>query len=898
MLLGRGRECEALDGLLRDVRAGRSRVLVLRGDAGIGKSALLDHVAGRAAAGRVVRVAGVEVESDIAYSGLQQLCGPLLPHLGALPGVQAAALSTALGLSAGSAPELLPLGLAVLSLLAEAASERPVVVVVDDAHWLDRMSGLILGFVARRLDAEAVALIFATRQPSDEPTLGGLPELRIGGLPDGPARTLLNSVLPEPVDAAVRERILAEARGNPLALLELPRGSTSAELAFGFGGHRPTPIAGRVDEGFRQRIAALPAETRVLLLTAAVEPTGDVPLLLRALQLLGVKISAAEPAATAGLLELGAGVRFRHPLVRSASWRSADATLLRAVHAALADATDPADDPDRRAWHRGHATLEPDEEVAGELVAAADRALARGGRAAAASFLERAVVLTPDPQRRAARVLAAARAHLGAGAAEAVADLLAAAELGPLDARQRAEAGRLRASAAFLVDPSGRSGPPLLDAAAGLATLDEAAARETAVMAFVAVLQGGRSGDPDAVRRTAEAAGTLPRGDDPAGRLVDGLVAWSLDGPGPAAPRLSAALETITAADDPEVLWLSASVALDLLDQAALDRLTRRGLDSARRTGARSGLPGALSGRSEALLAAGRLVEARSLLDEARTIAEATGRPSHLGTEALVAAHQGREKDAEEAIAAAERAAASTGVGRLIGVAALSGAVLRNGLGHFPAALAAARVGTAFPELSLYPRVLSELAEAASRAGVPAAVTEARDRLAERAAAGTPWALGAHAVAEALTGPAPAAEEWFRAAIAHFDVDLLAFPQARARLLYGEWLRREGRRVDARAALRAAHEAFAAMGAEAFADRAARELTATGEIVRKRSADARDELTSQEAQIARLALAHRTNAEIAAMMYLSPRTVEWHLRKVFTKLGITSRRELAAVLEG
>ncbi|GAA0222364.1 LuxR family transcriptional regulator [Cryptosporangium japonicum] len=890
MLLGRGRECDALDGLLRNVRAGRSGVLVLRGEPGIGKSALLDHVAGQAAPGRVVRVAGVEVEVDIAYSGLQQLCGPLLPHLGALPGVQAAALSTALGLTTGSPPELLPLGLAVLSLLAEAASERPIVGVVDDAQWLDRMSGLILGFAARRLDAESVALIFATREPSDDSVLGGLPELRVGGLPVGAARTLLDSVLPEPVDAAVRERLLAEAGGNPLALLELPRGSSSAELAFGFGGHRTTPVAGRVDEGFRRRIAALPAETRVLLLAAAVEPTGDAPLLLRALQLLGVKLSAAEPAATEGLLELGAAVRFRHPLVRSASWRSADATLLREVHAALADATDPADDPDRRAWHRGHAALEPDEEVAGELAAAAGRALARGGRAAAASFLERAAVLTPDADRRAARLLAAARAHLATGATAAVAGLLAAAELGPLDARLRAEAGRLRARAAFLGDSGARSGPVLLDAAAVLAELDGTAARETALLAFAAAIHGGRSGDPDALRRTGEAASALPRGDDPAGRLLDGLIARSVDGD----VSRAAAPETT---DDPEVLWLSATVALDRLDQATLDRLTVRGVENARRSGARSALPVALAGRSEALLAAGRLAEARILLDEARTIAEATGRPSRLGTRALVAAHQGREKEAEEEIGAAERTAAITGVGRLIGVAALSRAVLRNGLGHFPAALAAARAGTEFPDLSLYPRLLSELVEAASRAGAPAAAAEARDRIAELAtAAGTPWALGALALAEALTGPTSGAEARFLAAIAHFDVDLLAFPRARARLLHGEWLRRENRRVDARTALRAAHEAFTAMGADAFADRAARELTATGETVRKRSADARDELTPQETQIARLALDHRTNAEIAAMMYLSPRTVEWHLRKVFTKLGISSRRELATVL--
>ncbi|MFC0070431.1 BREX system ATP-binding domain-containing protein, partial [Umezawaea endophytica] len=438
VLRGRRREQEALDDLLRDVRSGRSRVLVLRGEAGAGKSALLDHLTGHARAGRVVRAAGVEPETEIAYSALQHLCAPLLDHLDRLPEPQRAALATAFGLSSGTPPEALLVGLAVLGLLAEAAADQPLVCVVDDVQWLDRMSEVILTFVARRLDAESVALVCAARSPGDEEILTGLPELRVDGLPVADARALLDSVLPGPVDDRVRDRIVAETRGNPLALLELPHGLTSAELAFGFGTPSTTPVVSRVEEGFRRRVAALRDDARLLLLAAAVEPVGDVTLLWRALDRLGVGPEAAEAAEAAGLVEFGARVRFRHPLVRSASHGSAEAADLRAVHRALAAVTDPEQDPDRRAWHRAHAALGPDEDVAAELERSADRALARGGRAAAAAFLERAAELTPDPKTRAVRALAAARARFDSGSHAAATELLAAAELGPLDPLGRA----------------------------------------------------------------------------------------------------------------------------------------------------------------------------------------------------------------------------------------------------------------------------------------------------------------------------------------------------------------------------------------------------------------------------------------------------------------------------
>ncbi|XVU25359.1 AAA family ATPase [Actinoplanes sp. CA-054009] len=891
-LLGRRREREALDGLLRDVGDGRSRVLALQGEAGVGKSALLDYLVERAGHSRVVRAAGVELESDIAYSALQQLCAPLLPHLGKLPDVQGAALSTAFGLTSGTPPEMLLLGMAVLGLFSEAAADKPLVCVVDDVQWLDRHSGLVLAFVARRLDAESVGLVLAARTPGNS-LLKDLPELRVGGLGDADAHALLDSVLVGSVDSRVRDRIVAETHGNPLALLELPKDLSPAELAFGFGGHS-TSLAGRVEDGFRRRIGGLPDETRRLMLAAAVEPVGDVPLLWRALDLLGVGADAAGAAAAEGLLEVGSRVRFRHPLVRSASWRSADPGELRRVHAALAEVTDPGLDPDRRAWHRAHAAVGPDEEVAGELVASADRALARGGRSAAASFLERAAILTPDPKKRAVRTIAAARARLDAGATSDVPELLAAAELGPLGPLQRADLERVRAKVAFAVNPGSASGP--LHAAAGrLADLDEAAARQTYLEALGSAVHAGRLGGAAALKSTAEAARGLPAGDDPAGLFLTGLVTWSLDGYAPAVPRFAAALDAVAGDEDLDLLWLAAMVALEIYDDVAWDRLARHGLDYARRLGALPILLTALSYRTSSLIFSGRFADAQGLADESITVAESTGRQGPLANTIFMAAHRGREAQALELIATAEREVTELGVGRLLGITGYAKAVLYNGLGNFEAALKAARFSAEYPDLSSYGWSLSELVEAASRAGDLDAATEARDRLAERAtAAGTPWALGARELADALTGPAP--EQHYRAAIEHLGGGRLGLLQARARLLYGEWLRRSNRRGDARTVLRAAHEAFATMGAEAFEDRAGRELVATGETVRKRSLGVRDDLTPQEAQIARRAIEGLTNPEIAAALFLSPRTVEWHLRKIFNKLGITSRRELAGAL--
>ncbi|MFI6235476.1 AAA family ATPase [Micromonospora sp. NPDC050784] len=896
VLRGRRRERETLDRLLRDVRAGHSRVLVLRGEAGAGKTALLDYLSENASAGRVTRAAGVEPESEIAYSALQQLCAPLLGHLDALPQPQRVALATAFGLSPGDPPEGLLIGLAVLGLLAEAASERPLVCIVDDVQWMDRMSEVILTFVARRLDEESIALVFASRSPGDEQILGSLPELRVDGLPAAEARALLDSVLSGPVDNRVRERIVAETRGNPLALLELPRGLTPAQLAFGFGGQAATPLVNRMEEGFQRRIAALPANTRRLLLAAAVEPVGDVTLLWRALDRLRVGPDAAAPAEAAGLVEFGARVRFRHPLVRSAAWRSAEAAELREVHRALAEATDPEQDPDRRAWHRAHAALGPDEEVAGELERSAGRALARGGRSAAASFLERAAELTPDPKSRAARALGAARARLEAGELNQVPDLLAAAESGPLEPLQQAGVERLRAQAAFALNPGRAAGPPLLAAARRLEELDLRAARMTYLSAVGAAVHAGRLGGGD-LRRAAEAARGVPAGGEPAGLFLTGLTAWTLDGYVPAVPHLRRALDTMTADENLHLLWLAGPVAHEVWDDAAWYRLTEQAVRFARTTGGLSLLPTALTFRAGALVFAGRFADASDLLDEADGLAQATGMAPHPSASLTLAAHRGRELPAMELIDATIKDAEARGEGRLLGLAGYARAVLSNGLGQYPAALEAARQATEYEDLAVFNWTLGELVEAAVRVGDADVAAEARERLAQRVgASGTDWALGAGALADALAGPSGQAEDRYREAIERLAPGQLTLQLARARLLYGEWLRRENRRADARTQLRAAHGAFATMGAEAFAERASRELLATGETVRKRTVGVPVELTPQEAQIARLAVAGRTNPEIGAALFLSPRTVEWHLRKVFTKVGIGSRRELAAAL--
>jgi len=908
-LRGRRAELRVLDDLVAAVRAGESRVLVVRGEPGMGKTALLDHLAEQASGCRVVRAAGVQSEMELAFAGLHQLCAPMLDHLEAIPVPQRDAVRIAFGIGAGPAPDRFLIGLAVLSLLSEVAAEQPLLCVVDDEQWLDRASALTLGFVARRLAADSVGLVLATRVPGEE--LSGLPELAVEGLTLGDARTLLDSVLTGPLDARVREQMVAETHGNPLALLELPRGLTPAELAGGFGLPGTVPLLGRIEESFRRRIEDLPKQSRLLVLAAAAEPTGDSSLVWRAAGRLGIGDQAAAPTAEAGLVEFGAQVRFRHPLVRSAAYRSASAHDLQEVHRALAEATDPAADPDRRAWHRAQATAVPDEDVAAELERSAGRAQARGGLAAAAAFLERAAILTPDPVRRAQRLLAAARAKRDAGALDAALGLLVAVEAGPLGPLQAAELEHMRGQIALDQRRGSDAARLLFAAARRLEPLDAALAREAYLEAlWEAAMWAGDLDIPGGVRAVAEAARAAPPGPDPP-RVVDVLLdAFALrltQGHAAAAPALTRALELVLALDfgtgeTGRWLWLAGGrvsqiIALELWDAESWHALATRQAEFARGAGALVHLQFALNYLARAHLLAGDLATAAVMIEEDRLIAEATGNPAVAHNAMMLAAWRGREREASELIEASVQDAAARGLGRLASFAAYASTVLNNGLGRPGAACDAARQAFERDQLGYGPLVIPELAEAAARTGDVALVRAALEWLSERTRVlPTQWAQGIEARIRALLGDGEAAESCYRESIERLGQTQVRVELARAHLLYGEWLRRERRRGEAREQLRTAYEMLDTMGIGAFAERARRELLATGETARKRTEETTVELTAQEAQVARLARDGLSNPQIGARLFISTRTVQYHLGKVFTKLGITSRGQLGQAL--
>ena len=895
-LLGRDREREALGRLVVAVRAGQSRVLVLRGEAGIGKTAMLGYLSDAAEGCRIVRAAGVESEMELAFAGLHALCAPMLGRLGNLPAPQRDALNTAFGVSAGPPPDRFLVGLAVLSLLAEAAEPRPLVCIVDDVQWLDRVSVQTLAFVARRLLAEPVGLVFGLRESGGEHQLEGLPELVIEGLAAADARRLLDLTIPGPLDARVRNRILGEAGGNPLALLELPRGRKPIAVAGGFGLPGELPLTSRIEEGFVRQLTPLPAPTRRLLLLAAAEPVGDVPLLWRAAERLGIGPEAADPAEAAGLVEIGARVRFRHPLVRSAAYRASPAAERREVHRALADVTDARLDPDRRAWHRARAAEGPDEAAASELEQSAERAQGRGGLSAAAAFLQRAAELTPDPALRVKRSLAAAQAKLDVADTVSASDLLAAAELGPVDELQRARLERLRAQIAF-TSRRGRDAPPLLlEAARRLEPLDAAMARETYLEAIASAMFAGRLGTGPDVHAVAEAA----RASDPApdtgaaGLLLDALVTRFTEGYAAGVAPLSRALRAFgepgDGGADRRWLWLACRLAQDLWDDELWHLLATRGVRVARETGALSLLPNALNYLAALHVHSGAFGAAAELIAEVDSITQATGIPPLRYAASTLLVARGDQAQALSLLEWGWRNVTERGEGSALGLASWLHAWLHNSHGHYGEALAAARRACEHEDVMAYGWALVELIEAAVRDGQPAEAAAALGRLSERTrASGTEWALGVEARCRALVNDD---ESGYRESVERLARSRATVELARSRLVYGEWLRRENRRVDAREQLRAAHEMFGRMGAEAFAERARRELSATGETVRKRTAETLDELTTQEAQVARLAAQGRTNPEIGAELFISPRTVEYHLHKVFPKLGINSRKEL------
>jgi DNA-binding CsgD family transcriptional regulator len=894
-LRGRRSEREVLNRLLAAVRGGQSGVLVVCGDPGVGKTALVESVVGPASECQVARAAGVESEMELAFAALQQLCAPMLDRLDRLPPPQQDALAVAFGLRAGDVPDRFLVGLAVLSLFSESAQEQPLVCVVDDAQWLDRASMQALAFVARRLLAESIALVLMTRNPGDE--LRGLPHLVLEGLHNGDARALLGSALRVPLDERVQERIVAETHGNPLALLELPRGLSPTQLAGGFGLPASLPLSGRIEDSFQRRFGALPEETQRLLLVAAAEPVGDPVLVWQAAGRLGIGIEAATE--TDGLLTIGARVTFRHPLVRSAIYRMASPVERQAVHRALADATDPQVDPDRRAWHRAQAAFAPDEEVAAELERSAGRAQARGGLAAAAAFHERASELTPDPGGRARRALAAAHANQLAGAPEAALRLLAAAEAGPLEELERAQADLLRGHVAFASSHSSDAPPLLLAAARRFEPLDASLARATYLDALSAAMYGGRleSGaevaDIVAAVRAAPPPPQPPRAPD---LLLDGLALVIADGHAAGTPTVNRALARFRAGDvtrEEELrwLWLACRSVMEVWDDEMWDVLSARHVQLAREAGALAVLPVALSSRIAVDVFTGDLAAAASLVDEVHGLSEATGNRLEFYVGLALAAWQGRDQPAVELIEPSMRGVVRRGEGMGVWVIQWAGAVLYNGLSRYHDALAAARRAGERPHEAAW--ALPELVEAAARSGEIALASEALGRLtAVTQASGTDWALGAEAVSRALLSEGEAAERLYREAIERLGRTRIRGALARAHLLYGEWLRRERRRLDAREQLRTAHERFSQFGMDAFAQRARVELKATGEYARKRTVQTRDELTPQEAQISRLAVEGATNQEIAAQLFISSSTVDYHLRKAFRKLGVKSRHEL------
>ncbi|RZU01884.1 regulatory LuxR family protein [Kribbella rubisoli] len=898
-LTGRRAECGVLDQLIGAVRAGESRALVLHGEAGVGKTALLEYVAAGADGCRLARASGVQSEMELPFAGLHQLCAPVLDRVDRLPPPQQEALRVVFGLSQGAPPDLFLIGLAVLSLLSEAAVRQPLVCLVDDQQWLDRSSAQILAFVARRLGAEAVALIFATREVGD--LLDGVPEFPIGGLNDTDARTLLNAVLSGPIDQQVRNQLVADAHGNPLALLELPRGLTPAQLAGGFG----LPGAGTVEETFVRRVAAVPPQTRQLLLLVAADPSGDAALVRRAAARLGISPDAALAAREAGLTESKPKPRFRHPLVRSAVYRSASDAERRLVHAALAAETDAQIDPDRRAWHRAQAASGPDPDIADELEQSAGRARARGGLSAAAAFLHRAVTLTVDPAQRAERALAAAQTELQSGGFPATGELLELAEREPLTERQRARADLIRAQLAFATSRGSDAPQLMLQAAKRLEPIDVDLARTTYLDAISAATFATRlatsAGDLSAVARAAAAA-PRPNGARPGDLLLDGTAAAFTDGYAAGMPALRKALAEFGAGmsmeQELQLLWMATTTAMRLWDVERWQQLSDRHIHLAREVGVVNDLALALAGRAYVELFTGNLGTAAALTAEAESVNEVTG--GNVTPYGLlgVAALSGNRFETERLVAATTRDAIQRGEGIGITIAEWAAAVLDNSLGRYQEAASTASRAFEHPgDHAVYVWTPAELAEAGARSGQTELAELACRRLDEMAdAGGTDWIRSVRARSRALLAEGNEAEAGYREAIGRLDGTSLRVDLARAQLVHGEWLRRERRRLEAREQLRAAHTSFESMGMAAFAERARRELKAAGGTARKRVVPAQSELTAQEAQIARMARDGLSNPEIGTRLFISARTVQYHLRKVFTKLGITSRSQLPQVL--
>ncbi|MFC4504801.1 MULTISPECIES: ATP-binding protein [Streptomyces] len=900
-LLGRGTECARIDEAIAAARAGESRVLVVWGPPGAGKSALLEYAEASMASMRVLRATGVESEMELPYATLHQLCSPLFERLRRLPAPQRDVLETVFGMQAGTRPDRFLVGLAVLSLLSDASEGRPLLCVVDDAQWMDLASAQVLGFVARRLLAESIVLLFGTRRPG--PELLGLPELEVTGLGEADAHALLNSVTHARLDQHIRDRIVAESRGNPLALLELPRGLTVTRMAGGLGLLHAEALPGQIEQSFLNRIQELPEQTRLLLLIAAAEPVGDPDVVRRAGERLGVPLATALAGGTDGLLAIGGRVTFRHPLVRSAVYRSATEEDRRAVHLALAEVTDPLGAPDRRAWHLASAAAGPDEAVAAELERSADRAQARGGVAAAAAFLQRSATLTDDPLRRADRMLAAAEAGLQTGELDDVRRLLSAVSAGSLDGFQQGRAGVLRGHVAFASGGGSDAVVLLVDAAGRLQSADPRLSRETYLTAWGMAVSVA---DQDTLMAVSRAVRNLPSPSSPGplDLLLDGFALLVTDGRAAAAPTLRRAAKVLIDIPAPDVLrwgWVATGVSSAVWDDEDMRAIYARQVQVVRDAGALRELPYHLSSLSYALSWAGDFEGAAAAIAESDTVATATGNPLPPYPALRLLSLQGRETETAELIAATLQGAAASGFGMGTSAAQWAAAVLYNGLGRYTEVTQAARSAARVSEPWISTWLLPELVEAATRSNEPDLARDALDRLVEATQPfSTDFAGGIEARTRALVADGTGADDLYREAVERLGRTRLRPELARAHLLYGEWLRRKRKRGEARNHLRRAYEMFESIGMEAFAERARRELLATGETVRKRKSEASssDELTPQEKQIALLVRDGLSNPEVGARLFLSPRTVEWHLRKIFTKLSITSRRQLRDGLPG
>jgi len=901
LLRGRHNERNLLERLVLQTRRGEGGALVLHGDPGVGKTALMDYIVGLTDGIQVLRTVGNEAEMELPFAALQQLCAPILDRIGQLPDPQSGALNVALGLASGDPPERLLVGLASLTLLSELAAERPILCVIDDAQWLDQASAQALVFVARRVANARASFVFGARVITDE--LRGLPELLVEGLRESDARDLLASALPHRLDERVLGRIVAETHGNPLALLELPRGLSPARLAGGFGLPISASLSDRIEASFRRRIRRLPALSRRLLLLASAEPTGDSVLVWRAAELLGIPASAADAPENEELIDVKAGMVFRHPLVRSAAYSAASPPERRKVHQSLADATDPAVDPDRRAWHRAQAISWPDDSVAEEMDRSAARAQRRGGFAAAAAFMERATELTADVAQKASRALMAADAKRQAGAFDAALGLADIAARGPLGDSQRAQLDVLRGQIAFASERGSEAPPLLLAAADRLEHLDVRKARETYLDALTAALFAGRlsTGATALVVARAVQSSRPPEGQPTASDLLlDGLALLITDGPVTGTPALKRALvrfsgDDVSTEERVRWSWVAGRAAGFIWDYDNWDLLTARQVQVARDSGALAVLPLTLSTRAGVHLFAGELAVAMSLVEQVESVSDVIDSRTVPYAALAVAAFRGQEANASLLIETTRQDFLSRGEGMGVTLTQWAAAALYNGLARYDHAYIAAEQALEYPdELWYSPWAMVEFIEAASRTGKHAEAGFTLERLTTgTAASGTDWARAIEARCRALVSKGSTAERLYREAIDRLVPTPLRWDLARTHLLYGEWLRRERRHRDARLHLRAADELFTGFGVEGFTDRARVELRATGERTRERPSSTTHDLTSQEAQISRLVAQGASNREIAAELFISQSTVEYHLHKTFLKLGVKSRTQLA-----